>query len=212
MKRSKKYIKILMPVLVVLAAGFLFVKIAGAQTQDGAHNYVPEPSSTVLLLTGFMSWVVRTARKKFLQFKKAFDMIAGAVGIVLLSPIMGLFALYIKLVSPGPALFKQERVGKDGRTFMIYKLRTMRLDAEEKSGPTWAKEDDPRLIKGGRAIRKLHVDEFPQLINVLKGEMSIVGPRPERPVFVDALSEEISDYKRRLDVKPGITGLAQVWH
>ena len=212
MKRTKKYIKILIPVLVMAAFGFLFVKIAGAQTQDGTHNYVPEPSSIVLLLTGFMSWVVRAARKKFLQFKKAFDIVTSAIGIVVLTPIMALFALYIKVVSPGPALFKQERVGKDGRTFMIYKLRTMRLDAEEKSGPTWAKEDDPRLIRGGRAIRKMHVDEFPQLINVLKGEMSVVGPRPERPVFVDALSDEIRDYKKRLDVKPGITGLAQVWH
>ena len=108
--------------------------------------------------------------------------------------------------------FKQNRVGKGGKLFMMYKLRTMRLDAEEGSGPVWAKENDPRLIRGGLVIRKLHLDEFPQLLNVLKREMSIVGPRPERPVFVDSLSKEIPDYKKRLKVNPGITGLAQVWH
>ena len=88
----------------------------------------------------------------------------------------------------------------------------MEVDAEKETGPVWAKEDDPRLIKFGKIIRKMHIDEIPQLFNVLRGEMSIVGPRPERPIFVKSLSKEIKEYKRRLTVKPGITGLAQVWH
>ena len=96
--------------------------------------------------------------------------------------------------------------------FDIYKIRTMRVDAEKYTGPVWAKEDDPRLIKFGKIIRKLHIDELPQLYNVVKGDMSIVGPRPERPVFVEKLCEEILDYKKRIKVRPGITGLAQVRH
>jgi lipopolysaccharide/colanic/teichoic acid biosynthesis glycosyltransferase len=103
-------------------------------------------------------------------------------------------------------------VGKDGVTFDIYKLRTMRLDAEKYTGPVWAQENDPRITIVGKLLRKSHVDEIPQLVNVLRGEMSIVGPRPERPVFVADLSQKITDYNKRLNVKPGITGLAQVRH
>jgi len=199
--------------------GFLtlafFLVFTGFTFADGSSDvnvHVPEPNTIVLLLTGLCGWVVRVARKRFLQFKKVFDLFFASMGVIMLSPLVGLTALYIKIVSPGPVFFKQERVGKGGKAFMIYKLRTMRLDAEEKSGPVWASKNDPRLIRGGGVIRKMHLDELPQLLNVLKGEMSVVGPRPERPVFVDSLSREIPDYMKRLKVKPGITGLAQVWH
>lgn len=170
----------------------------------------PEPGSLALISTGIFGWVVGFARRRFQQFKRCFDVVGSAVGIVLVSPIVAFAAIVIKTVSPGPAFFRQERVGRGGKIFNMYKLRTMRLDAEKDTGPVWAKEGDSRYIKSGRIIRKMHIDELPQLINVLKGEMSIIGPRPERPVFVEELSREITDYKKRLKVKPGITGLAQV--
>ena len=151
-------------------------------------------------------------RKRFHDFKRFFDILMGSFGLVAVSPIILLTALLIKRVSPGPVFFKQERVGLNGEIFEIYKLRTMKVDAEKETGPVWAQEDDPRLIRFGKIIRKMHLDEIPQLYNVLKGDMSIVGPRPERPVFVNELSRQIPDYQKRLKIKPGITGLAQVVH
>jgi len=189
----------------------LVATLADAQNYD-TRPIAPEPGSLAIISTGFCGWLIRFARKRFKEFKRFFDMFVGSFGLVVAAPVMGMTALIIKLVSPGPAFFKQERVGKDGEIFEIYKLRTMRLDAEKETGPVWAKEDDPRYIKYGKLIRKLHLDELPQLFNVLKGDMSIVGPRPERPVFVDRLSGEIKEYQKRLRVKPGITGLAQVAH
>jgi len=162
--------------------------------------------------TGFIGWVIRFARKSFQEFKRIFDVVSSAIGIVMVSPVIALTAVVVKTVSPGPVFFRQQRVGLNGRLFDIYKIRTMRLDAEKTTGPVWAQENDPRLIKFGKLIRKMHIDELPQLYNVLKGEMSIVGPRPERPVFVKELSSQIADYPKRIQVKPGITGLAQVWH
>ena len=105
-----------------------------------------------------------------------------------------------------------QKSNKDGLVFNMYKLRTMKVDAEKDTGPVWAQENDPRITLVGRVLRKMHIDEIPQLINVIKGEMSIVGPRPERPVFVIDLARKIRDYNKRLQVKPGITGLAQVRH
>ncbi len=172
----------------------------------------PEPGSLALVSTGIIGWIIRYARKRFIEFKRVFDTIMAAIGLVLVSPVILLTAMVIKIVSPGPVFYKQERVGWGGKTFFIYKLRTMRLDAETTSGPVWAKKNDPRLIRFGRIIRKMHLDELPQFFNVLKGEMSIVGPRPERPVFVEKLSKDIPEYKRRINIRPGITGLAQVRH
>jgi lipopolysaccharide/colanic/teichoic acid biosynthesis glycosyltransferase len=123
-----------------------------------------------------------------------------------------LATVLIKLTSKGPVLYKQTRVGKDGELFEIYKFRTMKVDAEKYSGPVWAQENDPRLIPVGKFLRKTHIDEIPQFINVLKGEMSFIGPRPERPMFVDKFKTQICDYEKRLQIKPGITGLAQVFH
>lgn len=173
---------------------------------------MPEPNTIALLSTGFVGFMTQFARRHFREFKRIFDNTIAGVGIVLAAPVIFFTAIIIKIVSPGPVFYKQERVGWGGKIFYIYKLRTMRVNAEKTTGPTWAKEDDPRLIKFGKIIRKAHIDELPQLYNVLKGDMSIVGPRPERPVFVEKLTKEVVDYQKRIKVRPGITGLAQVWH
>ena len=125
-------------------------------------------------------------------------------------PLMLVIAILVRLTSRGPALFTQERVGERGRIYTLYKFRSMRVDAEAKTGPRWATQDDPRQTPLGRYLRKLHLDELPNLWNVLRGEMSLVGPRPERPPFVRTLAATIPGYVNRLAVRPGITGLAQI--
>ncbi len=162
------------------------------------------------------------------------DRAAALIGIVILSPVLLLLALVIKINSPGGSIiYRQERVGLDrrrvrpapsvrngtperrripayGQAFHVYKFRTMIPDAEKHTGPVWAKAYDPRITRVGRILRKLRMDEIPQLYNVLRGEMRLIGPRPERPHFVARLCEVIPDYAERLQVPPGITGLAQV--
>ena len=138
------------------------------------------------------------------------NLILAAVGIVVSLPIMLLTALAVRLTSAGPVLYRQVRVGIDGIPFTLYKFRSMRADAEAETGAVWASKDDPRVTPFGRTIRKLRIDEIPQLFNVLKGEMSVVGPRPERPEMVQSLSEKIPYYRHRHCVRPGITGWAQV--
>ncbi len=149
-------------------------------------------------------------RTKYRAMKPKFDRIVGLILLVAFAPIIGLAALLVKLTSRGPAFYRQERVGELGRTFEIIKIRTMRRDAEMKSGPVWADAHDPRVTLVGGFLRRTHLDELPQLVNVVRGEMSLVGPRPERPHFVQQLRERIPGYDQRLTVKPGITGLAQV--
>ena len=144
-------------------------------------------------------------------FKRVLDVFISAVLLVLLSPLLILIVLLIKVSSKGPIFYKQVRVGRNSRQFNMYKFRSMVKDAEE-YGPEWAGENDPRITGIGRLIRMVYLDEIPQLINVLKNEMSIVGPRPERPFFVEKLSMEIPYYYKRLSVKPGITGWAQIKH
>ncbi|MFA5145935.1 MAG: sugar transferase [Candidatus Omnitrophota bacterium] len=195
----------------VFSALFI-INFCYAQTNNQSPLIAPEPGTMALISTGFAGWLVRFARRRFHEFKRVFDIIVGSIGLVIASPVIALTAVIIKTVSPGPVFFSQERVGRDGEIFRIYKIRTMKIDAEKHTGPVWARENDPRLIKFGRTIRKMHIDELPQLFNVLRGDMSIIGPRPERPVFVKELSGKISDYSRRVEVRPGITGLAQVWH
>lgn len=142
--------------------------------------------------------------------KRLLDIIVSIIALVLSIPFLAIIAICIRLDSKGPAVFKQTRVGKNGKRFTILKFRTMYMNAEDETGPTWAKENDPRVTKVGYWLRKLRIDEIPQFLNVLKGDMSLVGPRPERPHFVKNFSDQIPLYTRRLRVRPGITGWAQV--
>ena len=125
-------------------------------------------------------------------------------------PIIGLLVLLVRLTSRGPGIHRQTRVGKDGRTFTMYKIRTMTRDAETETGAVWTRANDMRVTPVGKVLRKLHLDEFPQLFNVLRGDMCLIGPRPERPEFVDVLTRQIPGYTNRLAVTPGVTGLAQI--
>ncbi len=142
--------------------------------------------------------------------KRVLDLVVSSIGTLLCAPLMLVIAIAIKLESKGPVLYKQIRVGKRGKCFNMYKFRSMRQDAEVSTGPVWAKENDPRITRMGNFLRKTHLDELPQFFNVLRGEMSIVGPRPERPHFVGEFRKVIPHYDRRLCAKPGVTGLAQV--
>lgn len=147
-----------------------------------------------------------------LLLKRAIDVTASSIGLLISSPICLAAILAIRLDSKGPILFRQPRVGQHGRTFNVYKFRTMRVDAEKGSGPVWARINDDRVTRVGRFLRLTRIDEIPQMVNVLAGHMSFVGPRPERPFFVKELSQNIPFYPLRLTVKPGITGWAQVNH
>lgn len=146
------------------------------------------------------------------KLKRLMDILLSLILIVITFPITLLTSIAIKLESKGPVFYRQERMGMNGKIFRIVKFRTMIKDAEKYTGPVWSSKDDPRITKVGKLIRKIRVDEIPQVYNVLKGDMSFVGPRPERPFFVEKLSHEIPLYKRRLKVRPGITGWAQVKH
>lgn len=173
---------------------------------------MPEPVTAVIAGGGLLGFIVRFARRRYREFKNYFDIFLGALGLLLSAPVIALLGILIKLTSPGPVFYAQERVGKGGKPFKIIKLRTMKVDAEAQTGPVWASPDDPRITPLGRILRKFHLDELPQFINVVMGEMSVVGPRPERPLFVEELKKTMPDYELRLAVKPGITGLAQVRH
>jgi lipopolysaccharide/colanic/teichoic acid biosynthesis glycosyltransferase len=142
--------------------------------------------------------------------KRAVDMTLAAAGLAITLPAMLAVAIAVRLDSRGPVLFAQERVGRDGLPFTLYKFRSMKSDAEEATGPVWASADDPRITRVGRFLRRIRLDELPQLFNVLAGHMSLVGPRPERPVFVEDLARQIPYYHQRHIVKPGLTGWAQI--
>lgn len=141
--------------------------------------------------------------------KRLFDIVVALVGLVIATPIMAVIAIMIWIDDGAPILFTQERLGQHGRIFLIRKFRTMRKDAESQTGPVLATQNDPRVTRVGRYLRKTRLDELPQLINVLVGDMSLVGPRPERPVFVKQFEEILPIYRRRRHIKPGLTGLAQ---
>lgn len=148
-------------------------------------------------------------RRLYLISKRIFDLVFSFLGLLILALPMAVIALIIVLDSPGAPIFKQERLGLHGKPFMIYKFRSMRLNAEE-NGPQWADKDDPRCTHLGRVLRKSRLDELPQLWNILKGDMSFVGPRPERKCFYDEFETYIHGFHNRLVVKPGLTGWAQV--
>jgi sugar transferase (PEP-CTERM system associated) len=151
-------------------------------------------------------------RPSSMSMQTLYSLIISVIGIVVTLPVMLAVILIVRFTSPGPVLFRQRRVGLNGAVFTLYKFRSMRADSEAETGAVWAKKDDPRVTPVGRWLRKLRLDELPQLFNVLRGEMSIVGPRPERPEFVAVLQEKIPYYRQRHCVKPGISGWAQINH
>ena len=160
------------------------------------------------------SWLIFSAgfRKSRLvrSGKRLLDISAACIGLVLATPVMALVAVAVKLTSAGPAVYRQERVGQHGRVFTVFKFRSMRQDAEAGTGAVWAVKNDNRVTPIGRFLRKSRLDELPQLLNVLNGDMSLVGPRPERPEFVRQLTEQIPFYGQRHVLRPGLTGWAQV--
>ncbi len=151
-----------------------------------------------------------SSRLGFDRFKDLVDLCLGVILLVATAPVLAAAALLIRATSPGPVIYRQTRLGRGGRRYTIYKLRTMRHNCEVKSGIRWATRGDTRVTPAGRFLRATHLDELPQLWNVLRGEMSLVGPRPERPEIADKLADAIPGYHDRTGVKPGVTGLAQV--
>jgi sugar transferase (PEP-CTERM system associated) len=189
----------------------LDLKVLGIDVVDG-HSLYEQASSRVFIdLLRPSALIFSTGfRRRFvtMALKRAIDVAIALCGLVLLAPLMVCIAVLIKLDSPGPVIYRQTRVGLRGHPYVILKFRSMVQDAE-KSGPRWAEVGDPCISRVGKWIRKTRIDELPQLINVLYGEMSLVGPRPERPVFVQQLRERIPYYDLRHTVRPGITGWAQ---
>jgi len=161
---------------------------------------------------GIAGLLRRFLKRGFAEVKRTLDIIGASILLIVLGLVILFFAALVKLTSRGPAFYTQVRVGKRGRLFNVIKLRTMRVNAENNTGPVWAKEHDFRTTCLGNFLRKTHIDELPQLINVLRGDMSLIGPRPERPFFVNQFRRSIPHYEERLTVRPGITGLAQVKH
>jgi len=160
-----------------------------------------------LLFSQDFAGISRSDRR---NLKRLMDIIVAASALTLLSPFILALAIVVKLSSKGPVLYRQERVGLDKQPYELLKFRTMRVDAEKKGGPVWAQENDQRVTPVGRVMRRLRFDEIPQFVNVLRGEMSIIGPRPERPFFVEQLEKDIPYYSLRFSAKPGLTGWAQV--
>lgn len=157
-----------------------------------------------------MSASVKSKKRRcYIVVKTIIDYVAALILLVVLSPLFLIICIFIARDSKGPVIYKQERLGKDGRTFMLYKFRSMNIDAE-KDGPQWADTDDTRVTKVGKFLRNKRLDELPQLINVLRHEMSFVGPRPEREIFHTEFLKTVPDFDKRLVVLPGITGFAQI--
>ena len=191
----------------------LQLSLAGQVNIEEGASFYERITGRVSLNMLRPSWLIFTGRRRQARFTELSRTVVhwavALVGALLSLPLALLTAVLIKLESPGPVLYKQERVGKNGRTFVLTKFRSMKINAEQ-DGPVWASKGDPRTTRVGRIIRKTRVDEIPQFWNILKGEMSFVGPRPERPHFVSQLAEEVPFYEQRHLIAPGLTGWAQI--
>ncbi|HTW31504.1 MAG TPA: TIGR03013 family XrtA/PEP-CTERM system glycosyltransferase [Candidatus Sulfotelmatobacter sp.] len=191
----------------------LALRLAGVKVEE-ATSWLEKISGRIEVDQLYPSWLIFTEGFRFSGFhrliRRILNFTAALTGLVITLPVLPLIALVVKLDSPGPVFYRQKRVGRGGTTFYCYKFRTMRQDAEADTGATWATDDDPRITRVGKFLRSSRLDEIPQLWCVLKGDMHFVGPRPERPEFVEWLSKEIPYYGVRHVVRPGITGWAQV--
>lgn len=191
----------------------LWMKSRGVLIQDAIEVY-EAITGKVPLESLRLSWLLFSPTERhsrlILIYERAAALFASILGLLLSLPLIPFIALAIKASSPGSILYRQKRVGRGGVIFDCYKFRTMRADAEADTGPTWAADDDPRITRVGRFLRTARLDEIPQLWNVLRGDMNLVGPRPERPEFVDSLNREIPNYEFRHVIRPGITGWAQI--
>jgi sugar transferase (PEP-CTERM system associated) len=188
-------------------------KLRGIEVLD-AMTFYERVTGKLMIENINPSWFIFSDGFRLTPFmrvsKRLVDVVLALFGLIIAAPFLPLIALAVRLESPGPILFRQLRVGEGERYFHLYKFRSMRQDAEKDTGAVWASKNDPRVTRLGRFMRKTRIDEIPQLFNVLKGEMSFVGPRPERPEFVEGLTEMIPYYSNRHCVKPGVTGWAQV--
>ncbi len=193
----------------------LEIRFGGVFVEDAADTYemaLHRVCSSKIQPSQLIFSSMLGPRRNAITLQVFYSLLFSLFGLIVAAPLMVLTALAVKLTSKGPMLYRQRRVGLNGRVFTVYKFRSMYVDAEARTGAVWATKDDPRITPLGKWLRKLRLDELPQLWNVVKGEMSMVGPRPERPEFVDMLAQQIPYYRQRLAVKPGITGWAQINH